>query len=129
MRENPLMFFSTLALMIVLFSLFLLFGAIAAGIYEVTFTKVLLTATAVMTVQWIVVLVLSIIPVVGGILGFILGICAMIYILKIYLNTTWLQAWKVWGLALLAQIVTGLILKLYLGVDLIEFANKLFFVS
>jgi hypothetical protein len=75
------------------------------------------------------VVVFSAIPVVGGILGFMLGIWVMVYIIKIYFNTTWTIAIKVWVLAVLAEITVGVILKLYLGINVLSFIQQLLFVS
>lgn len=128
-QENARLFLITLFLTIFLFFLFLLFGATAAGIFDVTMTKVCITAVSVIAAHWVVVVVFSAIPVVGGILGFMLGIWVMVYIIKIYFNTTWTIAIKVWVLAVLAEITVGVILKLYLGINVLSFIQQLLFVS
>jgi hypothetical protein len=128
-NQSPALFVETLFLMVVLMFLFLLFGATAAGIVDVTMVNVLITAISVIAAQWVVVVVLSIIPFIGGILGFIFSIVVMVYVLKINFNTTWIRAAKVLVLAVVAEVAAGLILKLYLGVGILPFIHQFFFVT
>lgn len=125
---NPVVVVEVLALMIIMVLLFLFFGALAASA-EATWTKVFLAAVVGISAQWVIAVVLSVIPVVGGLLGFIFGIFAMIYILKYTFMTDWRQAAMIFALAALAEIVTGAVLELYTGIGFLTFAQKLFFVS
>ncbi|NOZ77453.1 MAG: hypothetical protein GXO65_07350 [Euryarchaeota archaeon] len=119
----------TLVLMVILMSLFLLFGAMAAGIPEVTLGKALLSAVLMISVQWIIVVVFSFIPLIGGFLGFIISIIAMTYVLKVTFGVAWATAFLTFLFAILAEVATGMIVDLYLGIGLTNFAQRFVFVS
>jgi len=119
----------TLMLMVLLVALFLLFGAMAAGIPEVTLSRALLSSVLVLCVQWIVSVVFSYIPVVGGILGFIFSLLGMIYVLKVTFGVGWSTAFVTFIFAILAEVATGTVVSLYLGIGLSNFARQFLFVS
>lgn len=120
--------FEALLLMLILVTLFLLFGATAARVPGVTLMNASIAAVSMVAAQFVAVVVLSIVPVVGGILGFIFGIVAMVWVIKMYFDLTWETASKVWGLAVVAEVTAGMILWLYLGIGLIDFVHSFFFV-
>jgi hypothetical protein len=125
---EPPILLRVLFLMVVLITLFLLYGATAAGVPVTAFTA-LVAALSMLTAQFLVVFFLSFVPLVGGILGFIFGILAMIWVLRLYFNVTWRVAAQVWLLAVVAEIASGLILKFYLGTDLVDFIHRFFFIQ
>jgi hypothetical protein len=126
---NPVVVGQVLVLIIVMVFLFIFFGAIAAGIEDITWTKIFLAALVGVSAQWIVAVGLSIIPLVGGLLGFIFSILAMIYVLKYTFMVSWRKAATIFALAAVAEIATGAILELYTGIDFLTFVGKLFFVA
>ncbi|MEE8167812.1 MAG: hypothetical protein V3T58_02930 [Candidatus Hydrothermarchaeales archaeon] len=126
---NPVVVVKVLIPMLIMVSLFLFFGALGAGIEEVTWEKVLFASIVAIGAQWITATILSIIPVIGGILGFIFSILVMIYILRISFLTTWGKAATAFALAAVAELTTGAILQLYLGINFLSFVQRLFFVA
>ena len=125
---EPVAMAEAVLLMLVLVTLFLLFGVTAAGVHEINLADASVVAISMLAAQFVVVLALSPIPLVGGILGFIFGIVAMVWVIKAYLDLTWEMAAKVWGLAVVAEITTGMILWLYMGIGLTDFIHMFFFI-
>lgn len=119
----------TIVLMVIIVSLFLLFGAMAAGIPDVTFVKAGMAAVLMVAVQWIFAIGFSFIPFIGGFLGFIASILGMVYILKITFNTQWGTAFTTLAFAIVAELTTGVIIDLYLGIGLTNFANQFLFLT
>ncbi len=126
---NRMVVIQVLVLLLVMVFLFLFFGALAAGVENITWTQVFLASFVGISAQWVVATTLSIIPLVGGILGFIFSIIAMVYVLRITFVVPWMQAAKIFVLASVAEIATGIVLELYTDIDLLSFAQKMFFVS
>jgi hypothetical protein len=126
---GTLVVLETLVLMIILVALFLMFGAMAAGITEVTVFKALLASVLMICVQWIIAVVFSFIPAIGGFLGFIFSILGMVYVLKIAFGVQWSTAFVTFLFAILAEIATGMIINLYLGIGVTNFAQQFLFVS
>ncbi|MEE8357808.1 MAG: hypothetical protein V3R82_00140 [Candidatus Hydrothermarchaeales archaeon] len=117
-----------LLLMLVLVSLFLWFGALASGIQNITPLTIVTTATAAIGAQWIVAIIFSAIPQIGGILGFIFSILAMVYVFKYFFSITWHTAMIVLLLTILAEVSAGTIIKLFLNIDIWAFARTFIFV-
>lgn len=125
---EPVAMAEAVLLMLVLVTLFLLFGVTAAGVHEINLVDASVVAISMLAAQFVVVLVLSPIPIVGGILGFIFGVVVMVWVIKAYLDLAWEMAAKVWGLAVVAEITTGMILWLYMGIGLADFIHRFFFI-
>ncbi len=117
-----------LLLMLVLVSLFLWFGALASGIQNITPLTIVTTATAAIGAQWLVAIIFSTIPQIGGILGFIFSILAMVYVFKYFFSVTWQTALIVLFLTILAEVSAGMIIKLFLNIDIWAFARTFIFV-
>ncbi len=117
-----------LLLMLVLVSLFLWFGALASGIQNITPLTIVTTAAAAIGAQWLVAIIFSSIPQIGGILGFIFSILAMVYVFKYFFSITWHTALIVLFLTILAEVSAGMIIKLFLNVDIWVFARTFIFV-
>lgn len=128
MELGTVMVIKLLVLMVILITLFLWFGAIGAGVSNITFGKVAIAAVAMIATQWIIAIGFSIIPLIGGLLGFIFSIVGVIYIIKMFFTIPWIQAGAVWTLAMIAEITSGMILSVYIGIDLIEFIHHFIFV-
>ncbi len=126
---NPVVVAEVLIFMIILVFLFLFFGALAAGVEEVTWGKVLYASVLIIGVQWIIAVALSLIPVVGGLLGFIFSIVSMVYLVRITFMVDWTQAFQVVVLTAVAELAAGIVLKIYFDIDVISFVQRLFFVS
>ncbi len=126
---NPQVVAEVLVSMIILVALFLFFGALAAGIEEVTWGKVLFASVLIILVQWIIAVVLSFIPVIGGLLGFILSILGAIYLMRVTFLVEWPQAFQAIVLAAVAELTVGIVLQIYTDIDVISFVQRLFFVS
>ncbi|MFQ5816165.1 MAG: hypothetical protein ACE5G7_06680 [Candidatus Hydrothermarchaeaceae archaeon] len=126
---NPVVVAQVLILILLMVFLFLFFGALAAGVEDITWTKVFLASVVGVSAQWAVAVVLSIIPLVGGLLGFIFSILAMIFVLRFTFVVPWRRAAMIFALAAVAEITTGVVLVLYTGIDLLTFAQRLFFVA
>lgn len=129
MSLNFITSLKVIILMIVLVALFLLFGAVAAGVSNVTFFQTVIAATATIGAQWIVAILFSFIPTIGGFLGFMFSIIAMLYVLKSFFNITWGSAIWVFILTVAAEVSAGLIIKLYLGIDIWAYARTFIFVT
>lgn len=117
-----------LLLMLVLVSLFLWFGALASGIQNITPLTIVTTATAAIGAQWLVAIIFSLIPQIGGILGFIFSILAMVYVFKYFFSITWHTAMIVLFLTILAEVSAGMIIKLFLNIDIWAFARTFIFI-
>ncbi|MFQ5887766.1 MAG: hypothetical protein ACE5HY_03620 [Candidatus Hydrothermarchaeales archaeon] len=117
-----------LLLMVVLVSLFLWFGALASGIPNITPTNIVTTAAAAIGAQWLVAIILSSIPYIGGLLGFIFSLLAMIYVFRYFFNITWQTALIVFFLTILAEVSAAMVIKLFLRVDIWAFARTFIFV-
>ncbi|MEE9612132.1 MAG: hypothetical protein V3W19_12825 [Desulfatiglandales bacterium] len=126
---NPVIVAQVLVLIVFLVFLFLFFGAIAAKVEDITLTKVLLATIVGVSAQWVAAVVFSLIPLIGGILGFIASILAMIYVLRYTFMVSWGQAAKIFALAVVAELTTGVVLEIYTSVSLLAFVQKLFFVT
>lgn len=126
---EPAALFGALLLMLILVTLFLLFGLTAARVPEVTLMDSAVVAVSMLAAQFVVVVVLSIVPVVGGILGFIFGLVAMVWVIKRYFDLTWTMAGKAWGLTVVAEVTAGVILWFYLGIGLMDFIHTFFFIQ
>ncbi len=120
--------FKVLLFMILLVSLFLWFGALASGLQNITPANIIITAGAAIGAQWIVAILLSTIPSLGGILGFIFSMTAMIYVFRRFLQLTWGQALVVFFLTVLAEVSAGMIIKLFLKIDIWAFARTFIFI-
>ncbi|MFQ5975021.1 MAG: hypothetical protein ACE5J5_01720 [Candidatus Hydrothermarchaeales archaeon] len=125
---NILTGLKVLFLMIVLVSLFLWFGALASGIPNITPASIVTTAAAAIGAQWFVAIIFSSIPYIGGLLGFIFSILAMVYVFRHFFNITWRQALIVFFLTALAEVTAGMVIKLFLRVDIWAFARTFIFV-
>ena len=115
-------------LMIILVSLLLWFGALASGIPNITPLTIFITATSAIGAQWLVAILLSVIPYIGGILGFIFSILAMVYVFKRFLNITWSNALVVLLLTVIAEVSASMIIRLFLNIDVWAFARSFIFV-
>ena len=115
-------------LMIILVSLLLWFGTLASGIPNITPLTIFITATTAIGAQWIVAILLSTIPYIGGILGFIFSILAMVYVFKRFLNITWSNALVVLLLTAIAEVSASMIIRLFLNIDVWAFARSFIFV-
>ncbi len=120
--------FKVLLFMILLVSLFLWFGALASGLQNITPANIIITAGAAIGAQWLVAILLSTIPGIGGILGFIFSMIAMIYIFKRFLQITWGQALIVFLLTVVAEVSAGMVIKLFLKIDIWAFARTFIFI-
>ncbi len=120
--------FKVLLFMIILVSLFLWFGALASGLQNITPANIIITAGAAIGAQWLVAILLSAIPGIGGILGFIFSMIAMIYVFKRFLQITWGQAFVVFFLTVLAEVSAGMVIKLFLKIDIWAFARTFIYV-
>ncbi len=120
--------FKVLLFMILLVSLFLWFGALASGLQNITPVNIIITASAAIGAQWLVAILLSTIPGLGGILGFIFSMIAMIYIFKRFLQITWEQALIVFLLTVVAEVSAGTVIKLFLKIDIWAFARTFIFI-
>ncbi len=126
---DPRTMVSTFVLIILLFSLFLLFGALAVGTHDIVLSKILLAAILIAFAQWLIAAILSFVPVVGGMLGFISNLIAAVAIIKHVFLIQWKHALLIFVFFFLPAITTGIILSLFFGVDLTSFAQRLFFVA
>ncbi len=120
--------------MVLIFTLFLFYGATLTGIRDLTLDRALIAAASAIGAQWIISFsIVLVIPFIGGILGFILSIIGMVYILRIYLSTTWLTAFFTLIITLLfalfAELVTSFIASSFIGIPPIEFVRKFLFVA
>ncbi len=126
---NRVVVAQVLILILIMVFLFLFFGAIAAKVEDITWTKVLLASIVGVSAQWIAAVVLSIIPLIGGLLGFIFSILAMVYVLRYTFMVSWGKAAKIFALAVMAEVTTGVVLEIYTDLSLLTFAQRLFFVA
>lgn len=126
---DPRTIVSTFVLIILVFSLFLLFGALAVGTHDIVLSKILLAAILIAFAQWLIAAILSFVPVVGGMLGFISNLIAAVAIIKHVFLIQWKDALLIFVFFFVPAITTGIILSLFFGVDLTSFAQRLFFVA
>lgn len=89
---------------------FLSIGAKWAGIEDVTLGKAMIAVLG----GGILAAVLSLIP----ILGFILGIIGYIWVIKTVFNTDWGKAIVAWILTIVVELIVALILGVLVGVSL-----------
>jgi hypothetical protein len=120
--------------MTLIFTLFLFYAAILTGIENLTFVKALVAAAAAIGAQWIISFsIVLLVPFIGGILGFMLSIIGMVYILRMYLSTTWLTAFFTLiialSFALFVELVTNFAAGKLAGVPPVEFIHKFIFVA
>ncbi len=115
--------------MTLIFALFLFYAAILTGIENLTFVRALVAAAAAIGAQWIISFsIVLLVPFIGGILGFILSIIGMVYILRMYLSTTWLTAFFTLiialSFALFVELVVNFAAGKLAGVPPVEFIRK-----
>ncbi|MDV3103703.1 hypothetical protein [Thermococcus waiotapuensis] len=101
-----------LVLLIALFiaGLFLYFGARLVGIKDATIGKAMIAVLG----GGILARVLSIIPVIG----WLLGIIGYVWVIKAVFNTDWLKAFLAWLMTIVVVIITALILAAIVGLSL-----------
>lgn len=127
--SDPRTMVSTFVLIILVFSLFLLFGALAGGMQDIVLSKILLAAILIAFAQWLIAAIFSFVPVVGGMLGFTSNLIAVVVIIKQVFLLQWKDALLIFVFFFVPAVTTGIILSLFFGVDLTSFAQRLFFVA
>lgn len=88
----------------------LLIGAKVARVENVTLGKSMLAVLAGSVLAAIILLILSIIPIIGRILGPILAIIAYVWVIKAIFNTTWGKAFIAWLMAVIVQIIVVVVI-------------------
>lgn len=98
---------------------FMWIGAKMAGIKEATFGKSLIAAIGAEFIIWIFSLILSVIPVIGTVIGFIVGLTFAIFVIKGTYNTSFGKALVAWVFCVISEIVA-------IGIGVTTFAGALF---
>lgn len=112
---------AVVVLAIVLNAFFFWLGGKVANIKTATFGRSILIAIAVSAVTWMISYLLSVIPAIGGILGFILGAVLTIFIIKAGFEVKdYSKAFLAWILYLAAQAIAILIVTATFGGILLE---------
>jgi len=88
---------------------FMLIGAKIACVENATLGKSIIAAIASSFITWIVALVFSIVPLIGTIVGFIVGLFLALLAIKGVYNTSFAKALLVWIFNILAQVAAIII--------------------
>lgn len=88
---------------------FMWIGAKMAGVENATFGKAIWAAIATSIVTWLISALFSIIPGIGTIIGFFVGLLFSIGIIKSIFNTTGGKAFLVWIFNIVAQVIAIII--------------------
>lgn len=102
-----------LILLLVIAAFFLWIGAKLAGIQNATFGKAVVAALVSVIALAVLQVITSIIPFLGGLVGFLLGILVSIYIIKAVFDTSWgkaLLAWILYVVAIIATVFIALVI-------------------
>jgi hypothetical protein len=88
---------------------FMWIGAKLAKVEKATFGKAILAALAAAAITWVLFLLFNFIPVVGPMLGLIIGLILTIFAIKAIFSTTFGKAALVWLFNIIAVIIAGAI--------------------
>ncbi|MDP6438878.1 MAG: hypothetical protein QGH74_04510 [Candidatus Brocadiia bacterium] len=98
--------------------MFMWVGAKMAGVRNATFGKSVVAAVAVAVITWLIAGVCSILPVIGTIFGFVLGLIFAVFVIQGVYGTSFARALVVWIFNVIAQVLALVIALVTFGAAL-----------
>jgi hypothetical protein len=95
----------TVVIAVVIAGFFMWLGAKVAGVRNATFGRAVMAAIGASFIMWIVWVIFSLIPVIGPIVGFFLGLLFAILVIQAAFQTSFGKAILVWIFNIIAQMV------------------------
>jgi hypothetical protein len=92
------------------------FAAKLSGVKDATFGKAITICLASIVVEILIALVFSVLPVLGTIAGFLIGLFLTLLIIKSVYNTGWGRALVVWIMQWVVLVIAGLIIAVLAGI-------------
>jgi hypothetical protein len=92
------------------------FAAKLSGVKDATFGKALTICLASIVVEILIALVFSVLPVLGTIAGFLVGLFLTLLIIKSVYNTGWGRALVVWIMQWVVLVIAGLVMAVVAGI-------------